>query len=388
MALLYVSDDREIFLIDIPKSIAEAQGTSEAPFNKQLKAFKSAISEPWPDTEPKSDKARANVRKRLVDNEVRSEEEIRKSVSRALQVVKENHQGQWCVPRAISLRPEIDISTFISGFVSSLDSNSTTHVYKAPLDLIWKPWSSPSYINTSHTPQVLTLKDTDEELQWHIPPSSSFSLLALPYVSPLPTPTSGFDLILLDPPWSNRSARRRGAYSTTAYNGVEDMLEKLHLERYLALENFTVAIWATNATSSQALTKQFLEGLGLVYYEEWLWIKITDLGELVLPVDGIWRKPWEVLYVGRSRPNYALSSPISLEAESHTTQIRRRFIFATPEEHSRKPCLKQMFEMLLDLPKDYIALEIFARNLVAGWHSWGNEALLFNAEQYWNNHTD
>jgi N6-adenosine-specific RNA methylase IME4 len=386
MALLYVSDDREIFLIDIPRSIAEAQGTSEAFSEKRLKAFKPPISEPWPDTEPKSDKAMANVRKRLVNSDVRWEEEIRDGVSRALKVVRQNHKGPWCESRLISPRPETDPSKFLSGFVKSLESNSATCFHSSSTDLSWKPWSNPSYMNTSRTSQVLNLKDKNEEVRWYIPPNSSFSLLSLPYVSPLPTPMSGFELIVLDPPWSNRSARRRGAYATTALKDVRDMLEKLHLERYLAPQNVTVAMWATNSTNSHALTKQFLEDLGLVVYEEWLWIKITDQGELVLPVDGVWRKPWETLYIGRASPNLSLVDSSESEVETNQTQFRRRFIFATPEEHSRKPCLQQIYEMVLNLPKDYIGLEVFARNLVAGWHSWGNEALLFNWEEYWTDH--
>jgi N6-adenosine-specific RNA methylase IME4 len=49
--------------------------------------------------------------------------------------------------------------------------------------------------------------------------------------------------------------------------------------------------------------------------------------------------------------------------------------------HSRKPNLRGLFEELL--PERYEALEVFARNLTAGWWAWGDEVLLFQKRECW-----
>lgn len=143
---------------------------------------------------------------------------------------------------------------------------------------------------------------------------------------------------------------------------------------YISTESrSTVAIWVTNKPRIRSAAIEWLEELGMVVVEEWIWVKVTTSGEPVLPVEGEWRKPYEILLIA--------GSPQGLAGPG--TQVQRRIIAAVPDEHSRKPCLKELFELLLDLPPDYTGLEIFSRNLVAGWHSWGNEVILFNWEGYW-----
>ena len=56
---------------------------------------------------------------------------------------------------------------------------------------------------------------------------------------------------------------------------------------------------------------------------------------------------------------------------------------SVPDLHSRKPCLKELIETLLLDANHYRALEVFARHLVAGWWSWGDECLKFNWEGNW-----
>ena len=55
-------------------------------------------------------------------------------------------------------------------------------------------------------------------------------------------------------------------------------------------------------------------------------------------------------------------------------------IIAEPRrEHSRKPdCVRQnLVELFGDLPR----IELFARETVDGWESWGKETTKFNAEE-------
>ena len=102
-------------------------------------------------------------------------------------------------------------------------------------------------------------------------------------------------------------------------------------------------------------------------------------------MDGIWRKPYEILVIGRKPANMA-DAPVD--------GITRRVIAAVPDVHSRKPNLRELFERLFfaspspspsggSTGMPYSALEVFARNLTAGWWACGDEVLRFNANDWW-----
>jgi N6-adenosine-specific RNA methylase IME4 len=61
--------------------------------------------------------------------------------------------------------------------------------------------------------------------------------------------------------------------------------------------------------------------------------------------------------------------------------VEGKVIVSVPDVHSRKPNLRGLFEGLL--PERYEALEVFARNLTAGWWAWGDEVLLFQRRECW-----
>lgn len=122
---------------------------------------------------------------------------------------------------------------------------------------------------------------------------------------------------------------------------------------------------------------------GVQLAEEWVWVKTTVKGELVFDLEGGWRRPWEVLLVGRQHSE-----------GSGQGEVKRRIIAGVPDLHSRKPNLKGLFEKLFFKEelrngedkvgeKTYEALEIFARNLTAGWWSWGDEVLKFQGKECW-----
>jgi N6-adenosine-specific RNA methylase IME4 len=417
-AILFASDERDAFVLDIPSSIADAQGTSDSPWTRQLISSREPIRKPWKTTEPKSEKAKDNVRERAGGWESDS---VRQLISEALEHIRLNYQEDWCLPRILraertSFEPDRDVdATCIkqktSGQVQctqqtaenrNIDSISVSHsapeqdntrMNNDPADLSnflsnlirdggsyktletsWMPFNPPSYTNMSSNSSTLTLRlhsstrtSPVTTAAFHIPPKSTLLLSDLPV--PAPSPPNGFNLILLDPPWPNRSARRRSAYSIEAtVDDAANLLRTLNLSAYLAPSG-VVAVWVTNKAAIRSTADSWLAELGLVVREEWIWVKTTVVGEPVLPVNGTWRVPWEVLLVAGEAD------------EEH--EFKRRVFAAVPDEHSRKPCLKELFEMLLDLPTDYEACEVFARGLTAGWYAWGNECLLFNHEAYW-----
>lgn len=186
-----------------------------------------------------------------------------------------------------------------------------------------------------------------------------------------------FNLVLLDPPWPNRSAKRKKAYDQAGgMPYLKKMLLRMDLDNYLE-HNALVGIWITN---KEALRQHVLGPGGLFetwnvgLVEEWVWIKTTTKGEPMFDIDDLMRKPYEIFLLGRTASN-------SWTTMAHAPDVRRRVIAAVPDIHSRKPCLKEMFESYL--PADYSALEVFSRYLVSGWTSWGNEVLKYQWDYYW-----
>ncbi|KAF2428656.1 MT-A70-domain-containing protein, partial [Tothia fuscella] len=186
-----------------------------------------------------------------------------------------------------------------------------------------------------------------------------------------------FDFILMDPPWPNASVKRKEAYFIShMLRDTKTLLLSMDLDQCVA-PNGLMGIWITNRPSIRQLVLGhggIFESLNVGLIEEWIWVKTTTKGEPVTALDGAWRKPYEVLLLARS-PGWRL------ETARHSPDVKRRIIFGVPDIHSRKPCLKELIEDML--PEGYQALECFARYLVAGWWSWGNEVLKFNWDGYW-----
>ncbi|CEL04432.1 hypothetical protein ASPCAL05562 [Aspergillus calidoustus] len=299
--------------------------------------------------------------------------------------------------------------------------------------------TSPSTATVSIHPQknnpsnILAARDRQIKVQnqhrtYTIPPLSTFLICNLPISTPptretkhnpIPSldPNQKFNLILLDPPWSNRSVRRSGHYETQSYSHFELLTEwvcnLLRVHSFSTPPSVTIesgegevaseredssrsdtciaAIWITNSAKARRTAYDSLTRAGFAIIEEWVWIKTTVYGEPVTPVEGLWRKPYEVLVVGVKKENEEKESE-----EDTTRSIRRRVIAGVPDVHSRKPNLREVFErVFFPSPSSsasgcadagrmrYEALEVFARNLTAGWWACGDEVLKFNDGECW-----
>ncbi|KAJ5349674.1 hypothetical protein N7541_007401 [Penicillium brevicompactum] len=427
----------EVFLLDIPWSITLAQGDLLTP---QQRRSKDTLIErrrllscpplkvPYPSTEPKNPTARANVLETIPLSERRFHSElILPLVQNSLQVIRDVVSTfRWGLPRLVPLEVKKD--------PNSQDENPRKRRKKEPSPICYEHVSSnePPVILSSTSPNefrslsdLSVVKNTSSELaiihisdndstghpiSYLIPPESSFTLCTLPLFEikkhrssqfyPIPGLSSHqkFNLILMDPPWPNRSVRRSGHYQTHHYSEMEVLTEGLRdilrVHSYPAESQFQpgaqqaiAAIWITNAEKSRKAAYQAMMGSGFRVCEEWIWVKTTLDGQPISALDGIWRKPYEILVVGRrdesvdfSKHNFEDLTSIS---EAVTT---RRVIAAVPDLHSRKPNLKGIFERIFfkpGQPQSYSALEVFARNLTAGWWAAGNEVLRFNAQECW-----
>src|SRR5690606_27056800 len=89
---------------------------------------------------------------------------------------------------------------------------------------------------------------------------------------------------------------------------------RVHLDTNNQANPPIVAIWTTNSAKSRQAAHQVFQETNMIPIEEWIWVKITASGEPVTPLDGLWRKPYEILIIGKA----ATSAPEVAGAESRT----------------------------------------------------------------------
>lgn len=447
--VLYQNATRDVILIDIPTSIAVAQGRSDRllstePLERPIKL----------DGAHSQNIKGAKAHKTQEFFHVELHAEYRVLIEQALAEICTHVSGSWCAPRLLmsqsrspmeapaikmgaaekelesrmkewsacaqskgddvafdlqQMMASLGATTDYSATVRPAGSYNWTMSYcpahestpgtqatdPAAQESQTEPWNS-----TLHNPSTLLLELTVTEnapqpnqlvqrYRFTVPPRSTLFLsdtghpdvfrAAFREITDQFALPRHFDLVLLDPPWPNRSAKRKGAYEQTGgMPYLKRMLLKLDIDNYLE-HNALVGIWITNKSS----LREHVLGPGGLFetwnvglIEEWVWIKTTTAGEAMFDIEHSMRKPYEILLLGRAAPN-------SWTRMTHATTIKRRVIAAVPDVHSRKPCLKSMLEQYLVDPDDYTALEIFSRYLVSGWTSWGNEVLKFNWEKYW-----
>ncbi|KAK2052258.1 MT-A70-domain-containing protein [Colletotrichum caudatum] len=348
-SILFQNEDRSVVLVDIPASLEEGQflpdsGAGTTGPQRRLLSVE-PIATPFCVPEPR-DPATNNQTPagQLADLMIEA------AARSALDTLAKGHSAPFCLPRVI-------------GGGGGSGATSASECGKMSLH--------------DHPARQDDVGDTAAATAHFIPEKSAYLSGSIQetreaFLSTAPR----FDLIVLDPPWPNKSARRKkrktGGYST-AY-GLEEtraLLDHIPVAGHLA-EGGLVAIWVTNkATLVDLLTSPrggVLAGWGLEVAAEWVWVKLTAGGEPVSDPGSVWRKPWERLIVARRRGDGGRKVP-------------QRVVAAVPDVHSRKPNLRRLFED--QLPRGYLGLEVFARNLTAGWWGWGDEVLRFQEPRHW-----
>ncbi|CAD6446413.1 8d393b02-7d26-4870-9e96-305df371b3cd [Sclerotinia trifoliorum] len=417
--ILYQNDSQTITLIDIPKSIEDAQYLSgeQTPLKNRKKRLLSCkpLVVPYPSLEPKSAKALKSAPEKSI-----KELMLERYVQLALDEMKEDCNGSLCLDRVYGKDEK-----------KRKRELSKEGVGNAEHDVI-------KVENVCMRPKRVEIDDVAGTM----PPKSTMLYGSISAVNDhgdleLREGLPSFHVIIVDPPWPNRSALRKNAYTTASGSlGIENLLNSLpchHIDN-----SGYVGIWVTNKSAFHAMLLDkggLFDHWGLELVEEWIWLKVTSSGEPIYDIEGTWRKPWEILLVGRkmgvgkklekmefdpkkSVRNERLdvkeeheetnftnqsnskhshitnrltsttaspsspSSPSPSQPKISTIPIRRRILIGVPDLHSRKPNLRFLFGQLLGA-QDYKGLEIFARNMTAGWWGWGNEVLRFQGDGAW-----
>lgn len=324
-SVLYESEDKRVAILDVPRSIEESQVVTvgSAPPPRRL-ASAQPVAKPFETPEPRDGGGGAAISRssaaQIADLMAAA------AVDDALRHVSEaGYEGPWCLPRV------------------TVPADERVGAPEGQRDCFIPDGAK--YLDGSIQDRSQAFRDT--------------------------APT--FSLVLMDPPWPNRSVRRKkGSYSTVA-----DLSEMRHLLSHIPVPSHLdssglVAVWTTNKPAVLELLTApggLFASWGLELAAEWTWVKVTASGEPVYPVDSAWRKPWEKLLIAKRR---GAPTPPGLVSKT---------IFSVPDLHSRKPSLRGLFQEVLG--PGFLGLEVFARHLTAGWWSWGDEVLRFQDTQYW-----
>jgi N6-adenosine-specific RNA methylase IME4 len=385
--ILYENANHSVVLLDIPTSIKEGQNSVFPLISCP------ALPQPFASNEPKGVK-REIAMAAIPQVDHLHHRSIQATIDSALREVRVNvtrQRGIWCHARNVYGRAE-EIHAFSKpsrSFTGNSHGTDQKSAEQIPVILsstegrnhLPSLWTKDLQAVVVYNPRGLTsFAAIDDVGGFMIPPLSVFIQATLragraafvdaTHILLQPSKNSSFDLILLDPPWANRSVRRSGSYATAEDQIGDPFLEAVHIVEDHLSSNGIVAIWITNKSVVRKMVLEKMLVLNLELFEEWIWTKTASNGEPITPLDGVWRRPYEMLLLFRK--GHILDEP-----------ARRRVIVAVPDLHSRKPCLKELMERLLPLPAGYNALELFARSLTAGWWSWGDEVLKFQHENCW-----
>jgi N6-adenosine-specific RNA methylase IME4 len=210
----------------------------------------------------------------------------------------------------------------------------------------------------------------------------------------------GYNLVVMDCPWENRSVQRSKKYNTLPPHKILELPIP-----QLMLGGGLVVVWVTNNSAYHGFVQNNLfKRWGVRYLTTAHWLKLTEAGELVVPLDSQHRKPYEPFIIGvvvdershgqcphtshSQKTENEMVNKNELQKENgvwNLEQLQRDDIVvcSLANKLARKPVLEEFLrEFLVEKETPLRCLELFARNLNRGWTSWGDQVLLFQERGY------
>ena len=218
--------------------------------------------------------------------------------------------------------------------------------------------------------------------QFILPHHSAFFLgraRRWPELAPLVT-SSGYRLILLDPPWHSRSVQRAHAYTTCDEAALlSELVPAINAIR--DTETCLLCCWVTNSKKVQDFVEeQLFPACDATPIARWYWLKLAADGSYAggSGPSSPHRKPWEVLLIGHA-------------GRAPPPPVPPRLVFACvpyAQHHSAKPPIDALLKehshahMGEDAWERLPKMELFARELRPHWHACGDEVLRFQHEAF------
>uniref|UniRef100_A0A0E0CWQ6 Methyltransferase n=1 Tax=Oryza meridionalis TaxID=40149 RepID=A0A0E0CWQ6_9ORYZ len=178
----------------------------------------------------------------------------------------------------------------------------------------------------------------------------------------------GYNLIVVDPPWENGCVRQKVAYPT---------LPNRHF-LYLPVQELAhstgalLVLWITNREKLwKFVEEELFPAWGVKDHTVFYWLKVKPDGSLIGNLDLLHHRPYECLLVGY----------INLDKEtvrgSKFKFLEERRLEISYMIKINPQLVKELLSEYIPGPKPARCIELFARELVSGWTSWGNEPLRF-----------
>ncbi|PWA34523.1 hypothetical protein CTI12_AA618250 [Artemisia annua] len=153
----------------------------------------------------------------------------------------------------------------------------------------------------------------------------------------------------------------------------------LPIMRLAHADGALVALWVTNKEKLRIFVeKELFPKWGVKYMATHYWLKVKADGSLIGELDLFHHRPYECLVLG-----YCHGKNEDAECFSRLKSIPDAQVFISiPGDYSRKPPIGEMLRKYIPGSAPAHCLELFARELLAGWTSWGNEPLRFQDTRY------
>ncbi|XP_035544434.1 methyltransferase-like protein 2 isoform X2 [Juglans regia] len=232
----------------------------------------------------------------------------------------------------------------------------------------------------------LVLNETGDDVEaeflssrFVIPRKSCFLMSDLEQIHSLIPAESccGFNLIVVDPPWENGSARQKSRYPTLPNR----YFLSLPIKQLTHADGALVALWVTNREKLRGFVeKELFPAWGVTHVATFYWLKVKADGSLINDLDLFHHRPYECLLLGHCHREAMDSECLSKFKPVQHNQI----IISIPGAYSRKPPIGGLLPEYFPGFKPTRCIELFAREMTSGWTSWGNEPLHFQDLKYFN----
>jgi site-specific DNA-methyltransferase (adenine-specific) len=174
-------------------------------------------------------------------------------------------------------------------------------------------------------------------------------------------PDKRYQIIYADPPWAFNFQKRNGLSDSAKARLYQTMDREAILAlpvKDIAAPNCALFLWVMSSELPLAL--DCISAWGFVYKTvAFTWVKTTVSGKYCFG-GGNWTRsnPELCLLATKGKPKRVSASV-------------RELVVAQRREHSRKP--DEIRNSIVDLCGDLSRIELFAREMVDGWDTWGNE---------------
>ncbi|CAN1126856.1 Methyltransferase-like protein 2 [Linum perenne] len=256
-----------------------------------------------------------------------------------------------------------------------------------------KVWQAPLYEITFNVDQLcnqrvvpvfnnLVVNETGDEVEaeflnrkYVIPRESCFYMSDLKQIHNLiPDSSSGFNLILIDPPWENGSAHQKLMYPTLPNR----YFLSLPIKQLVHSDGALVALWVTNRERLRRfIEEELFPSWEVTYAATIFWLKVKPDGSLISDLDLFHHRPYECLLLG-----YCDGKGAGSELLQKMGPIEDKIVISIPGVYSRKPPIGELLQKHVPGRETPRCIELFAREMMARWTSWGNEPLRFQDSSY------